>query len=423
MQSHNQVAAQPRARWVNRALAVFIFFGIGYFLSNFFRAANAVIAGDLMRDLGLSAANLGMMTSLFYAGFAAAQLPLGVALDRIGPRVAVPALMLATVAGCLLFATASALPQVAMGRMLIGIGMAGNLMGAVKAFAAWFPPHRVATFTSLMVGVGALGALAAATPLAWLNQQFGWRAVFVGGAVAALAGAAGIAVGTRNAPDGVVWRATSGAHGEGFARIFRSVQFWRIAPLNFFLIGTLLAVQTLWAGPYLFDVLRLPPIDVGNLLLIISAGVAAGYGLCGWLADRFGAQRVLTVGTPLFVMSLAPLLLPDPASPALLVVTFFVAGFTGAFNLLTLAQIRPLFPPHMAGRAVTAVNLFGFGGAAIIQWGMGMIISAFVPDSAGRYPAAAYAAAFGTAMALTTIALAWYLAPVRIRETPAQRHG
>ncbi len=396
---------------MNRALAVFVFFGIGYFLSNFFRAANAVISNDLMRDLGLSAADLGMMTSLFYAGFAAVQLPLGVALDRIGPRFAVPALMLMTVVGCLLFAAATALPQVAVGRTLIGVGMAGNLMGAVKAFSAWFPPQRVATFTSLMVGIGALGALVAATPLAWLNQQFGWRAVFVGGAAVTLLSATGIVAGTHNAPPGVIWRAPPDVSDEGFARIFRAPQFWRIAPLNGMLLGTTLAVQTLWAGPYLFDTLRMSQFEAGNLILIISAGVAAGYAVCGALADMFGARRVMTVSTLVFLAAQTPLLLPVPLPVAGLAVAFFLFGFSGAFSLLTLAQVRELFPPSMGGRAVTAVNLFGFGGATAIQWGMGVIISAFESNSDGRYPVEAYIAAFGTALVLNALALVWYLTP------------
>ena len=401
---------------MNRALAVFILFGIGYFLSNFFRAANAVIANDLMRDLGLSAADQGMMTSLFYAGFAAVQLPLGVALDRIGPRIAVPSLMLMTVVGCLLFATATALPQVAVGRTLIGIGMAGNLMGAVKAFGVWFPPNRVATFTSLMVGIGALGALVAATPLAWLNQQFGWRAVFLGSAGVVLLSAAGIALGTRNAPPGVPWRVTSDAANGGFGRIFRNSQFWRIAPLNFVWLGTMLSVQTLWAGPYLFDVLRLPQIETGNLLLLISAGVATGYASCGALADTFGVRRTVQGGMVLFLVSQTPLLLPIPLPPPALAIAFFMFGFTGAFNLLMLTEVRILFPPSMVGRAVTAVNLFGFTGATAIQWGMGVIIGAFTPDEAGRYPVEAYIAAFGAALAINIAVFLWYLTPVAVQK-------
>ncbi|MGQ9548770.1 MAG: MFS transporter [Roseiflexus sp.] len=397
---------------MNRTLAVFVFFSIGYFLSNFFRAANAVIAGDLMRDLELSAADLGLMTSLFYAGFAAVQLPLGIALDRIGPRIAVPSLMLATVVGSLLFATATALPQVALGRTLIGVGMAGNLMGAVKAFGVWFSPNRVATFTSLMVGIGAMGALVAATPLAWLNQQFGWRAVFLGGAGIVLLSAAGIALGTQNAPPGVPWRATSDAADEGFGRIFRNDQFWRIAPLNFVWLGTLLAVQTLWAGPYLFDVLRLPLIETGNLLLLVGAGVATGYASCGALADVFGVRRIVQGGMLLFLASQTPLLLPVPLPPSALAIAFFMFGFTGAFNLLMLTEVRILFPPSMSGRAVTAVNLFGFTGTTVLQWGMGVIIGAFMPDEAGRYPVEAYIAAFGAVLVINIAVFLWYLMPV-----------
>ncbi|MCS7288036.1 MAG: MFS transporter [Roseiflexaceae bacterium] len=408
---------------MNRALAVFVFFGIGYFLSNFFRAANAVISGDLMRDLGLSAADLGMMTSLFYAGFAAVQLPLGVALDRIGPRFAVPALMLMTVIGCLLFATAMALPQLAIGRTLIGIGMAGNLMGAVKAFSAWFPPQRVATFTSLMVGIGALGALVAATPLAWLNQQFGWRAVFLGSAAVTVLSAAGIVLGTHNAPPGVIWRATSDVSDAGFAQIFRNPHFWRIAPLNLTLLGTTLAIQTLWVGPYLFDALRLSPLDAGNLILILSAGVAAGYASCGALGDMFGARRVMTVSAIVFLAAQMPLLSPVPLPLTALAIVFFLFGFSGAFSLLTLAQVRELFPPYMGGRAVTAMNLFGFGGATALQWGMGVIISSFARNGSGRYPVEAYIAAFGAVFVLNVVALIWYLTPIPVRAKKMKAGG
>ncbi|HWQ11621.1 MAG TPA: MFS transporter [Roseiflexaceae bacterium] len=397
---------------MSQRITLFICFAVGYFLSNFYRAANAVIAGDLGRDLQLTAADLGLMTSLFYAGFALVQLPLGAALDRLGPRVTLPALMMATAAGSLLFASAHSFAPLAAGRTLIGVGMAGMLMGAIKAFGAWFDPRRVATITSLLVGIGASGGLAAATPLAWLNERFGWRAVFLWGAVAVLVSAAGIALGTRNAPRGVAWRAAPGAPGGGFGQIFRDLRFWRIAPLNFFLIGTMLAVQTLWGGPYLFDVLHLAPVQAGNLLLFLSGGVVAGYFACGPLADRFGAQRVTVAAVAVFAAAQLVFLLPGWMPPAALIaVVFFGFGFTGAFNLLQLAEIRALFPPHMSGRAATAVNMFGFAGAALLQWWMGLIIGAFPRDTAGHYPPAAYAAAFGFTLVGTALALAWYASP------------
>lgn len=391
-------------------LRLFIFFALGYFLSNFFRAANAVIAGDLVRDLELTAADLGLMTSMFYLGFAAVQLPLGAALDRFGTRLTLPALMLATVAGCLVFASARAFPAVALGRTLIGVGMAGGLMGTLKAFGLWFPPRRVATATGAAVALGAAGALAAATPLAWVSAQVGWRAVFASGALATIISAAAIALGTGNAPAGTPWRTAPGIAGEGFARIFRDVRFWRVAPVNFFLVGTLLAVQTLWGGPYLFDVLQMSPIEGGNLLLALSGGLVVGYLCGGWLADRFGSRPVAIAAIAVFAACQAPMVLPGgPPPQVVLWLAYALFGFTGAFNLLLLGQVRTMFPPQMSGRAVTALNLFGFSGTALIQWWMGLIISRFPPGAGGRYPPEAYAAAFLFTLVGTGLTLLWYL--------------
>jgi MFS family permease len=409
---------------MKQRITLFACLALGYFLSNFFRAANAVIAGDLTRELALTPADLGLMTSLFYAGFALVQLPLGAALDRVGPRVALPALMLVGAAGSLLFAGATSFAPLAAGRTLLGVGMAGNLMGAIKAFGIWIEPKRVATITSLMVGTGALGALAAATPLAWLNEQLGWRSVFTWGALVIVLSAGAIAAFTRNAPEGVAWRAVAGTSGDGgFGQIFRDGRFWRLAPVNFFLIGTLLAVQTLWGGPYLFDVLRLDPFAAGNLLLFLSSGVVAGYFACGSLADRFGLRQVTTTAVAVFVAAQSVFALPGFAPPAALIApVFFAFGFAGAFNLVLLAQVRALFPPSMSGRAATALNLFGFAGSALIQWWMGLIVAAFPPDAAGRSPQIAYATAFGCTALCAALALGWYAAPTSLsKSVPIER--
>jgi predicted MFS family arabinose efflux permease len=367
-----------------------------------------VIAGDLRHELGLTPEQLGLMTSLFYAGFAAIQLPIGAGLDRYGPRFVTSSLMLLSVAGCLLFASAHSFAALALGRALIGMGMAGVLMGTYKAFGAWFPAGRVATMAGLLVGVGGLGGPFAATPLAWLSAAFGWRAIFGWGALAILLSALALMLGARNAPPGVEWRA-AGAGGAGFVQVFRDVRFWRIALLNFFHVGVLLAVQGLWGGPYLLDVAGLAPLAVGNLLLAMGAGVIAGYFVSGWLADHYGVQRAVTISAAALVACLAGLALPARLPLPLVALLYCGLGFSGAFNIMELAQIRALFPPHMSGRAVTAVNLFGFTGAALLQWWMGLIVGAFPPDAQGRYPAAAYGAAFGLVALGAALALAWYL--------------
>lgn len=394
---------------VTRRAAIFGLFAAAHMLSYFFRSANAAIAGDLARDLGLSAAQLGLMTSLFYACFALVQLPLGAGLDRHGPRWVTPTLMLASVAGCLLFATARSFPAAALGRAMIGVGMGGVLMGAIKAISQWHPPRRVATVSGFLVGIGSTGSLLAATPLAWLNAALGWRAIFLASAPAVLLSAGAIMAWVRNAPPGVAWQ-DSGAGGAGFGQLFRDRRFWRIAPLYFFLMGVMLAVQGLWGGPYLSDVIGLPQIAVGNLLLAMAAGVVAGYFACGWLADRYGAQRVATAAGALFLLCQLALVPPGLRLPAPLLALIYAAfGFAGSFNVVLLAQVRAMFPPQMSGRAITAVNMFGFAGAALLQWWMGLAINAFGRDALGRYPPPAYSAAFLITSVGTALALAWYL--------------
>jgi MFS family permease len=395
---------------------IFALFVAGHFLSTFLRSANAVIAPDLSRDLGLTAAQLGLMTSLFYASFALAQLPLGAGLDRYGPRWVVPGLMLVTSAGCLVFASAQTFAVAALGRALIGVGMAGVLMGAIKVYGQWFPANRVATIAGFMVGLSSSGGLFAATPLAWLNGLFGWRAIFLAGAPIVLLSAGAIALWVRNTPPGVAWH-VAGGQSAGFGQIFSDTRFWRIGLVTFFLLGTMQAVQSLWAGPYLFDVVGLSKLAAGNLLLALSIGVVSGYFASGWLSDRFGTLRVTTIVAAVFCLSQFVLaLLGAGLALPLLGLVFFVFGFCGAFNVVLLSQVRPLFPPHMSGRALTAVNMLGFVGTALIQWLMGVIISVFAPDAQGHYPAVAYTAAFLFTAIGTGLALAWYA--TLLRATP-----
>jgi predicted MFS family arabinose efflux permease len=393
---------------MQRRPLIFVLFAIAYFLSYFFRSANAAIAGDLRRDLGLTPEQLGLMTSLFYAGFAAIQLPIGVGLDRLGARWVTPSLMLLSAAGCLVFASAQSFWVLALGRALIGLGMAGVLMGALKAFGAWYSPTRIATVAGLLVGLGSLGGPFAATPLTWLNASYGWRAIFGWGAPAIVLSAAALMAGVRNAPPGVDWHAGA-AGGAGLGQIFRDTRFWRIALVNFFQLGTIAALQGLWGGPYLLDVAGLGKLAVGNMLLAMGAGVVFGFFVCGWLADRFGMGRAVTGSMAVMLLGLVGLALPARLPLALIGVIYFAIGCCGSFNIVELAQIRALFPPHRSGRAVTAVNLFGFAGSALLQWWMGLIIGAFAPDAAGRYPPIAYAAAFGAAALGVALALAWYL--------------
>ncbi len=423
-------------------LALFLVWVAAYLLSYFYRSANAVIAGDLRRDVGLDAEQLGLMTSLFFLAFAAVQLPLGGALDRWGSRRVVPVMLLAGAAGSATFGLADGFLALAAGRALLGVGFAGVLMGAAKAFAAWFPAAAFATVSGLFVAIGSAGALVAGTPLALLAGAFGWRAVFVWGAAAVLAAATAIGLLTRDAPpaDGPRGAAVddpAGAAGHepvggvapgGVAVVLRDHRFWRISFVNLGLVGAVLAVQGLWAGPYLADVYGLEPVAVGDLLVALGVGVVLGNAVTGWLADRRGRFATVLLSGALaasanLVLAAAPPGLTRPAIGAV----YLALGFSGSFFAVLLGHVRELAPAGVLGRAITAVNFFGIGGAMALQWLMGAIVEAGA--SAHGYGAAAYRPAFLLTAALAVVSTTLYL-PVagrrgaaRGRRAPAAEPG
>jgi predicted MFS family arabinose efflux permease len=394
-----------------RGFIVLVFL-LAYFLSYFYRSTNAVIADDLVRDVGLTAGALGLMTSLFFVAFAAVQLPLGGALDRFGARWVTSTMLLAAVAGSLLFALAPGFAGLALGRALIGVGMAGVLMGALKAFAAWFPPRVFATVSGLFVGVGSLGALAAATPLALLNASVGWRAVFAGGAAVTLVAAALIALVVRDPRSGG-FTASAAAGPASLLDVFRDQRFWRIAGITFAIAGGLFAYQGLWAGPVMTQRVGLSAVATGNVLLAMGLAATLGFLVVGALGDRFGIARVTAGGGAVLLASLLALLLVTPAWPAWAIAAVFVGiGLAGSTNVLCFALARESFP-HMPGRAVTAVNLFGIGGGALLQWGLGAVIGLFPTLADGRPPAAAFTAAILVSAAVAAAALVGFVPLLR----------
>jgi MFS family permease len=389
---------------------VFACFTAGYFMSFFFRSANAVIARDLSADFAIGPAELGLMTSLFFLAFAAMQLPIGAALDRYGPSIVTPIVMLLGITGAATFAFAPSFELLALGRALIGAGMACGLMGLLKAFNNWFEPARVATISGIAVGIGALGGLAASAPLAQLNALVGWRVIFIGAACITALAAVAIFVLTANAAQHSIPTTPPQAQIGGFGLIFRDQRFWRIALLNFMMIGTMQSIQTLWGGPYLVDVLGLSKVDAGYPLLALSLGVAIGYFTSGWLADRFSIWRVVPCMYLIFLLVQVPTLLPGFIPPVpLMYIAYGLFGYTGAFNLLLLGQTRSLFPAEISGRAMTACNLFAFVGTALIQWLIGVVIGQFPANALGAYPQVAYTTAFQLAFAGCVIAGMWYL--------------
>lgn len=406
MSGPRQGLAQPLP-----VLRVFVPFACGYYLSYLYRSVNAVISPDLVRDLGVDANQLGLLTSVYFLTFAMFQLPLGILLDRIGPRRIDAGLLAIAGIGAIVFAQSSAFAGLVLGRALIGLGVSAALMGSMKAFTLWFPLSRLASLNGYLMAIGGLGAISASAPVEAALHFTDWRGVFevLGGCTFLAAGAIMFVVPERAAAGG-------GGPGvaemlRGVARIYADGAFWRVAAVCMTVQAGFLAVQGLWVAPWLRDVAGLPRDVVANDLLVMAIAMTAGFAVFGAAADRFqsagwGAARLFVVGTLLSVSGLA-LVTTGITTGAL---AFWLAiNFGSPASALAYAILPRRFPPDLAGRVTTALNFLVFVAAFATQWGLGAIISLW-PAVDSHYPLAAYRAAFGTCLVLQLAALAWFLA-------------
>ncbi len=398
---------------MNLWLRIFLPFAAGYYFSYFLRNVNAVIAPELVRELGVSAADLGLLTSAYLLTFGAVQLPLGLALDRYGARRVEASLLLIAAAGCALFAAGTSLTELAVARALIGLGVSACLMASFKSFGLWFGVERQASLNAAIMAAGGLGALTASTPLSWAIPQFGWRAVFVTLAVLGLLVAAGI----FSTPE-----KESGARPEpirgqiaGLVEILTSRAFWCYAPQSTLIVGGFLAMQGLWAVPWLMNFSGLERGAAAHHLLLMGSGMLVGFlsiafGVAPLAARGISALRLLQFGMGFgLAATLLIVLGVGPSEPL-----WFCFGLVFSVGNLAYALLQRHYTTALAGRVNTALNLAVFVGAFAMQWGFGAAID--ILQAAGQTPRAAYQTTFGALLAVQVLSWFWFLAGTR---TPA----
>jgi predicted MFS family arabinose efflux permease len=390
-------------------------FALGYFMSYLFRAVNQVIAPDLIAEFNLSHGELGRLTAAYLLGFAVFQLPLGILLDRFGPRRVQTALLLVSAAGAALFAWAPDPWSLTIARGILGLGLCGCLMSAFKANAIWLPMSRVAFGNSAAMATGALGVVAATRPADWLAQLIGWRPMFDLLAAATLGVALLIFFSVPKNQPGARSGESFAAQVRGIGRILSDSVFWRVAPLIALMSATFIAIQTLWAGRWLSDVAGLDRASVADVLLFMAIGFVIGSLTTGWIADqaqRRGLTIELVVGCSFLVFALSQFLVivHAPVPPALPWILFGFAGQAGNLGYATLAAH---FGIGAAGRAQSTANLLVFACAWALQWGIGAVLDLFPGPAEGSVDPAGYHWAFGTVLALQILAVIWYLRPNR----------
>jgi MFS family permease len=391
-------------------LRVFIPFACGYFLSYLYRTVNSIIAPDLIRDLNLDPASLGLLTSAYLLAFALCQMPLGILLDRFGPRRVEAVLLIFAAAGAFIFSQATSLSGLIAGRALIGIGVSACLMAAFKSFALWFPPERLPFANAIQMVSGGLGAMAATTPVEAALNFIDWREIFIFSSLLTLLTAATIFWVVPDKENRHRFE-TFKDQRDGIRSVLGSRFFWRVAPWAVTAQAAYLSIFGLWSGPWLRDVAGFNRENVADTLFAVTITMMLGYFSSGALADRLRRHGMTTmavaaIGMILFLGIQGLMLFPIKT----LTLSYWLAfGFFGAFCILPYAVLSQYFPTRLTGRATTTLNLLVFMGAFSAQWGIGIIINLWPETPTGGYAVAGYQSSFAVLVALQVLALFWYV--------------
>jgi MFS family permease len=401
---------KPLSKW-RLICSVFLPFAAGYYLAYLFRTINAAISPALAIDFGLDAAETGLLASIYFLVFGLTQIPIGVFLDRFGPRRVQSVLLVIAAGGATLFGTATSFPELLVARAMIGLGVAGSLMAGLKVIVTWFPRERVALANGWMIMLGSFGAVTATAPTDWLLNYLGWRSLFeiltIGTVI--VAGLIYMVVPERIADSEI---ATSARKPLTLWSIYSDPRFLRVAPLSAACIGSSWALQSLWAAAWLTDVEGFDHHSRAAQMFLMAVGLSLGALLLGAMADRL---RKLNIGTEvllagvgaLFIVAELALVLRIPL-PSLL--PWSIVSIAGAATVLSFAVIADYFPKEFAARANGALNLLHFGWAFTMQYGIGLVVEQW-PSQDGHYPVAAYQAAFGLSLALQAATLTWFAVP------------
>ena len=373
-----------------------------YVLSQFYRAFLAVLTPALEADIGATSADLAYASGLWFLVFAAMQIPVGEALDRIGPRITAVALFaIGGAGGALVFSMAQTPAHITIAMVLIGIGCSPVLMASYYIFAKMYPAAMFSTLAGAMIGFGSLGNLASSAPMAWAVGSFGWRETMLGLAVVTLLVAALLWVFMKDPPKAQ----SDGAKGS-VLDILKIKALWLIFPMMFVNYAPAAGLRGLWVGPYATDTFGADTALIGTVTLVMGLAMIAGNFAYGPMDRLFGTRKwVVFGGNALGALGCFALFaLPDAASIWTATALLALVGLSGASFPVLIGHARPFFPDHLTGRGVTLMNLFGIGGVGIMQIVTGRLMATWGVTSSDQ----AYSLLFGFYGLLICCGLAIY---------------
>jgi MFS family permease len=380
------------------AVRVFLCFAFTYYLSALVRAITATLSPTLIPEFGLQSSDLGLLAGGYFLGFSLMQLPMGNWLDRHGPNKVILSFLVAAVLGCVAFACADSFTGLFLARILTGVGVSCCLMAPLTAYRRWFDAPTQMRANSWMLMTGSLGMLSSTLPVQWLLPLVGWRILFWAMAGMVLLSMVFIwwwvpkwetvpAPAAAKEKEPPWWRV--------YLEVWRHPYFRRMSPLGFFSYGGLVAMQTLWAGPWLNKVSGYTALEAATGLFWINVSMLLafwGWGMVNpWLTRHgYTANRLIAWGLPFNLLAMLGVVWGGADTGTVTWIAFFITN-----TVVSLAQpaVGMAFPSHLAGRALSAYNLVVFAGVFVIQWGMGLWIDALL--AAGWSTTAAYQGALG----------------------------
>ena len=361
----------------NQAITVFLVFAFGYFLSCLLRAITATLSPVLTSEFNLLAADLGLLAGGYFLGFACMQIPLGYLLDKFGPKKIISIFLLIAFIGTTSFALSQTFSGLFISRILIGIGVSACLMAPLTGYRIWFAENLQQRANSWMLMIASLGFVSSTLPVQLLLPSFGWRWIFGGIAILILVSIFLMLIFIPNWNQKEIINSTKNLDQSGsLSDVWKSKFFISVIPMGLFNYGGLMAIQTLWAGPWMIRVAGYTPIESATGLFWINITMLFSFFVWGYFLPKindqgFSALKILKFGLPVsFIVMLIIIILGSKAGAAYL--TLFI--LSSIFLSVTQPAVGLSFPSYLAGKALTSFNLLIFSGTFIMQWLIGFII-------------------------------------------------
>jgi MFS family permease len=414
------ISAPARPKWT-AAVALLAMLAATAILAQFFRTSTAILGPELIRDLDLSPEAFGLANASFFIALLLAQIPVGLAYDRFGPRLTVAALFVPMAAGAMLHGLADTGVQMAVARFVTGIGCAAGFTASVVLVSAWFSRASWSMTLSWLIALSHLGAVLAGTPLAAATQLIGWRFSFVAmGLVAVLIGYLFVLV-VHDRPPGSQRAPTEGGPGalSGLWQVMRMPGMGRLLVMFMVAYAVLVTVQVLWSGPYLHDVHGLDTLERGHVLLGMAVAQTVGTLLVGPMDRVLNTRKWVVVAAASLTLASLTVLAVVPVSLPVAVCLLLVLSGSSTYGSVLYAQVRGLFPDHLAGRSATITNMAPLLGASVLPTLTGFIPPLF-PSAGEGYSLLAYQSIFATLAVCLAVGLAIYMTARDVKPRPSE---